>query len=105
MPSVSSKLRARLGHPVIDTDGHMVELFPVIFEYLKQVGGPEMTEKRCSINKNCSMVSIGARRPTSSSAAVRASSSRSCQARRAVSAGRVDVGIGASIAVANRIGA
>ena len=43
--SPSSELRARLNHPVIDTDGHMVELFPVIFDYLKQVGGPEMTEK------------------------------------------------------------
>ena len=44
-PSRSSELRARLNHPVIDTDGHMVELFPVIFDYLKQVGGPEMSEK------------------------------------------------------------
>ncbi len=44
-PSRSSELRKRLKHPVIDTDGHMVELFPVIFDYLKQVGGPEMTEK------------------------------------------------------------
>ena len=43
--SRSSELRARLNHPVIDTDGHMVELFPVIFDYLKQVGGPEMSEK------------------------------------------------------------
>ena len=43
--SPSGELRARLDHPVIDTDGHMVELFPVIFDYLKQVGGPEMTEK------------------------------------------------------------
>ena len=43
--SRSSELRARLNHPVIDTDGHMVELFPVIFDYLKQVGGPEMSQK------------------------------------------------------------
>ncbi len=44
-PSPSSELRKRLNHPVIDTDGHMVELFPVIFDYIKQVGGPEMSEK------------------------------------------------------------
>lgn len=44
-PSRSSELRKRLNHPVIDTDGHMVELFPVIFDYIKQVGGPEMSEK------------------------------------------------------------
>ena len=43
--SPSSELRKRLNHPVIDTDGHMVELFPVIFDYIKQVGGPEMSEK------------------------------------------------------------
>ena len=43
--SPSRELRERLGHPVIDTDGHMVELFPVIFDYLKQVGGPDMTER------------------------------------------------------------
>ena len=44
-PSPSRELRSRLNHPVIDTDGHMVELFPVIFDYIKQVGGPEMSEK------------------------------------------------------------
>ena len=43
--SPSSDLRKRLNHPVIDTDGHMVELFPVIFDYIKQVGGPEMSER------------------------------------------------------------
>ncbi|MXW73453.1 MAG: hypothetical protein F4002_04540, partial [Chromatiales bacterium] len=43
--SPSRELRKRLDHPVIDTDGHMVELFPVIFDYIKQVGGPEMSEK------------------------------------------------------------
>ncbi len=42
--SRSSRLRARLNHPVIDTDAHMVEIFPLMFDYLKQVGGPEMTD-------------------------------------------------------------
>ena len=41
----STEIRARLSHPVIDADGHMVECFPVLFDYLKQVGGPEMTER------------------------------------------------------------
>jgi len=44
-PSRSSEIRNRLSHPVIDADGHMVEVFPVMFDYLKQVGGPDMTEK------------------------------------------------------------
>jgi predicted TIM-barrel fold metal-dependent hydrolase len=46
--SPSAALRARLDHPVIDADGHMVEIFPVMFEYLKQVGGPRMAEKAWS---------------------------------------------------------
>jgi len=41
----SSELRKRLSHPVIDTDGHMIELLPVILDYLKQVAGPEITSK------------------------------------------------------------
>jgi predicted TIM-barrel fold metal-dependent hydrolase len=41
----SREVHRQLGHPVIDCDGHMLELFPVMFDYLKQVGGPEMTER------------------------------------------------------------
>lgn len=41
----SRDIRAHLNHPVIDTDGHMVEVFPVLFDYLRQVGGPEMSER------------------------------------------------------------
>jgi predicted TIM-barrel fold metal-dependent hydrolase len=43
--SRSSEIRSRLDHPVIDTDGHMIEVFSVMFDYLKQVGGPDMTEQ------------------------------------------------------------
>ena len=43
--SPSRTVRERLDHPVIDADGHMVEAFPVMFDYLKQVGGPDMTEQ------------------------------------------------------------
>ena len=43
--SPSSQIKSRLEHPVIDADGHMVEVFPVLFDYLKQVGGPEMTDR------------------------------------------------------------
>ncbi len=41
----SRDIRAHLNHPVIDTDGHMVEVFPVLFDYLRQVGGPDMSER------------------------------------------------------------
>ncbi len=41
----SAEIRARLGHPVIDGDGHIVEYMPTYVEYLKQVGGPSMVER------------------------------------------------------------
>lgn len=43
--TASSRIREQLNHPVIDVDGHMVEVFPVLFDYIKQVGGIEMTER------------------------------------------------------------
>ncbi len=43
--SRSEKIRARLGHPIIDSDGHTVELTPVYFDYLKQAGGPELVDR------------------------------------------------------------
>jgi predicted TIM-barrel fold metal-dependent hydrolase len=43
--SRSAELRQKLTHPVIDSDGHMVEVLPVMFDYLKQVGGPEMADR------------------------------------------------------------
>jgi predicted TIM-barrel fold metal-dependent hydrolase len=36
--SVSAEVRARLGHPVIDADGHMAEHFPTLAPYLAQEG-------------------------------------------------------------------
>jgi predicted TIM-barrel fold metal-dependent hydrolase len=43
--SCSAKVRRNLNHPVIDSDGHMVEVLPVMFDYLKQVGGPDMADR------------------------------------------------------------
>ena len=37
--SESAALRARLKHPVIDSDGHWVEFGPDLMDYLKEVGG------------------------------------------------------------------
>lgn len=36
----SSAIRRQLNHPVIDADGHWLELFPIFFDYLAEVGGP-----------------------------------------------------------------
>ncbi|HVO93436.1 MAG TPA: amidohydrolase family protein [Terriglobales bacterium] len=38
-------MRGKLNHPVIDTDGHTVELTPVFFDYLGDIGGSTMIER------------------------------------------------------------
>ena len=40
----SLKIRERLGHPVIDGDGHYLEIRPVLLDFIKQVAGPEMVQ-------------------------------------------------------------
>ena len=35
-------IRERLGHPVIDSDGHLVEFRPVAMEYIARAGGADM---------------------------------------------------------------
>ena len=44
-PSRSAQVRARLDHPVIDADGHTLELEPIFLDYLKRVGGSRMVER------------------------------------------------------------
>lgn len=46
--SKSAAVRARLGHPVIDSDGHMIEFEPDVLDYIKQVGGTQVVEKYIS---------------------------------------------------------
>src|SRR5207302_2518079 len=38
MSETSAQIRERLGHPVIDIDGHMAEYFPVLAPYLEREG-------------------------------------------------------------------
>jgi predicted TIM-barrel fold metal-dependent hydrolase len=40
-PSVEA-VRAQIDHPVIDSDGHFFEFYPVLNEYLEKEGGPEL---------------------------------------------------------------
>jgi predicted TIM-barrel fold metal-dependent hydrolase len=37
--SKSAALRARLDHPILDSDGHLLEFLPVLTEYLQNAGG------------------------------------------------------------------
>jgi len=42
--SKSAEIRARLNHPIIDSDGHMIEFEPAILDYLNQVGGKSLVQ-------------------------------------------------------------
>src|SRR5438094_4836955 len=43
--SKSAQVRARLDHPVIDSDGHTVEYIPAVLDYMKEIGGARMPER------------------------------------------------------------
>jgi len=43
--SKSKAIHARLGHPVIDSDGHWREFEPIAMDYLREVAGPQIVEK------------------------------------------------------------
>jgi len=38
------EIHANLNHPVIDSDGHWIEYFPMVLDYLKRVGGTKAVE-------------------------------------------------------------
>src|SRR6266436_3833239 len=64
--SNSAAVRARLGHPVIDSDGHHVEYGPRIRDYIKDLAGPgsrTVSDRRLTVR---SLVHAGiASRPSS----------------------------------------
>ena len=49
--TASSKLREKLGYPVIDTDGHLMEAAWVLPDFIKKVGGQKMVERFESFSK------------------------------------------------------
>jgi predicted TIM-barrel fold metal-dependent hydrolase len=44
-PTRSARIRAALGHPVVDADGHVIEFGPAFLDYLKRVAGAAVTER------------------------------------------------------------
>ena len=48
-PLSASELRARLGHPVVDADGHYIESAPVfkhfLHDYVKEIGGGDLAKR------------------------------------------------------------
>lgn len=43
--SASAAVRAKLGHPVIDSDGHTLELSPILRDYMREIGGEEIAHR------------------------------------------------------------
>ncbi len=43
--SNSAAVRARLDHPIIDSDGHQVEFGPIFLDFLKEVGGASVADR------------------------------------------------------------
>jgi predicted TIM-barrel fold metal-dependent hydrolase len=48
MPSPSERVRARLAHPVIDADGHVLEFMPAVLPYLRESLGARLFESYTS---------------------------------------------------------
>lgn len=40
----SAEVRARINHPIIDSDGHTVEFLPAFIDVLKEVAGPKLAD-------------------------------------------------------------
>jgi predicted TIM-barrel fold metal-dependent hydrolase len=43
--SKSAEIRERVGHPIIDSDGHAIEFGRALFECVAEVGGPSMVDR------------------------------------------------------------
>jgi predicted TIM-barrel fold metal-dependent hydrolase len=41
----SAAVRAKLSHPIIDSDGHTAEFEPALFDYCRKIGGSRVVEK------------------------------------------------------------
>ena len=41
MPTASAQIRAKLSHPLIDGDSHIIEYTPVLMDYIKDAGGED----------------------------------------------------------------
>ena len=43
--TTGADVRAKLDHPVVDADGHMMETSFAVLDFVKQVGGPKLAER------------------------------------------------------------
>jgi predicted TIM-barrel fold metal-dependent hydrolase len=50
--AIGADVRAKLDHPVVDSDGHMMECSFAVLDFVKQVGGPEIAKRYEDILSN-----------------------------------------------------
>jgi predicted TIM-barrel fold metal-dependent hydrolase len=41
----AARIRQGLNHPIVDSDGHILEFMPVVLDYVKEIGGPTMMSR------------------------------------------------------------
>ena len=47
----ATQIHDSLDHPIIDGDGHIVEILPLFLDYLRQVGGQALSDRYHAIHK------------------------------------------------------
>ena len=47
-----AEVRAKLDHPVVDADGHMMECSFAVLDFVRKVGGPEIAARYENILRN-----------------------------------------------------
>ena len=44
-PSRSQEIRSKLGHPIIDSDGHTLEIGPILLDFVEKIGGGDIKKR------------------------------------------------------------
>ncbi len=48
----SAKVRSQLKHPIVDADGHWLELYPVFLDYIAEIGGVKTADAYTEVLRN-----------------------------------------------------
>ena len=44
-PSRSQEIRSKVGHPIIDSDGHTLEIGPILLDFVEKIGGGDIKKR------------------------------------------------------------
>ena len=56
-----AEVRAKLDHPVVDADGHMMECSFAVLDFVRKVAGPEIAARHENILRNDQTAHLAAR--------------------------------------------